>query len=361
MRRLRSFQIGNLIAPHARGLALCLLGGLACNLMDTPLPWMIGPLLAMATARIFGANVDSPRGGRQTGQLIIGCALGLYFTPVVMQTLLSHAVTLVVAALVAIFLGYVCGLVLAKLSGVDKATAFFASAPGGAAEMSVIAERNGASVHKVAMAQSLRIMLVVVVVPSALTLSGAHGTDPYQASPGAVEYPGLALLLLLCVVGALVLSRFKLPNAWMLAPLFVGIAVTVTGTELSAIPLELSNAGQLLLGCALGARFEEGFIKRQPRYVIAVVASVLIAIVLFAASGAALGYLAGIAVPTMILATAPGGIGEMGITAQVLQLGVPLVTAFHLTLLVLLVTITAPLFRLARHYGVKLGRRRNPR
>jgi hypothetical protein len=50
----------------------------------------------------------------------------------------------------------------------------------------------------------------------------------------------------------------------------------------------------------------------------------------------------------MVLATAPGGIAEMCITAKVLQLGVPLVTAAHVTRVIILVTTTAPLFRLLR-------------
>jgi uncharacterized membrane protein AbrB (regulator of aidB expression) len=50
----------------------------------------------------------------------------------------------------------------------------------------------------------------------------------------------------------------------------------------------------------------------------------------------------------MILATAPGGIAEMCITAKVLQLGVPMVTAAHVTRVIMLVTTTEPTFRLVR-------------
>jgi uncharacterized protein len=53
-------------------------------------------------------------------------------------------------------------------------------------------------------------------------------------------------------------------------------------------------------------------------------------------------------VPTMVLATAPGGMAEMCVTAKVLQLGVPLVTAAHVTRVIILVTTTAPTFRLAK-------------
>ncbi|MNU10280.1 putative ammonia monooxygenase [compost metagenome] len=46
----------------------------------------------------------------------------------------------------------------------------------------------------------------------------------------------------------------------------------------------------------------------------------------------------------MILGTTPGGIAEMAITAKVLQLGVPVVTAFHVTRMVFVVIVTGPLY-----------------
>ena len=56
-----------------------------------------------------------------------------------------------------------------------------------------------------------------------------------------------------------------------------------------------------------------------------------------------------VSISTMVLATAPGGMAEMCVTAKVLQLGVPLVTAAHVTRVIILVTTTAPMFRLAKH------------
>ena len=55
----------------------------------------------------------------------------------------------------------------------------------------------------------------------------------------------------------------------------------------------------------------------------------MLAMLVSAGVGWVIGRLAGVSVPTMILAMAPGGIAEMCITAKVLQLGVPLVTAAH--------------------------------
>jgi uncharacterized membrane protein AbrB (regulator of aidB expression) len=47
---------------------------------------------------------------------------------------------------------------------------------------------------------------------------------------------------------------------------------------------------------------------------------------------------------TMILAMAPGGVAEMAITAKVLQLGAPVVTAFHVCRLVAVLVLLEPLY-----------------
>ena len=58
-----------------------------------------------------------------------------------------------------------------------------------------------------------------------------------------------------------------------------------------------------------------------------------------------LARLAGLPWVTVLLGTSPGGIAEMCITAKVLQLGVPVVTAFHVTRYIAVLLCMAPLFR----------------
>jgi len=48
------------------------------------------------------------------------------------------------------------------------------------------------------------------------------------------------------------------------------------------------------------------------------------------AVGVALAWFFGLPIATMIMATSPGGLAEMTITAQALHISVPLVVAFHL-------------------------------
>jgi uncharacterized protein len=119
------------------------------------------------------------------------------------------------------------------------------------------------------------------------------------------------------------------------------------GIEVAGLP-SAPLRGQVLLGCHLGSRFDRASIQSAPRYVAAVSVAIIGALGLSAAFAIGLARLTDVSAPTMVLATAAGGIAEMCITANALQLGVPLITAAHVTRVIILVTTTAPLFCLVR-------------
>jgi membrane AbrB-like protein len=344
------------LLPPLAGLTLGAAAGWICSRIGTPIPWMMGPLVAIALLRVAGANVSAIPGGRQIGQWIIGTALGLYFTPAVVREVTGWWPLLAVGAVFAIALGYAAGIALAHTAAIDRTTAIFGSVPGGAAEMAVLGERFGARVDRVASAQSIRLIIVVTTVPTAYALLGVHGADPYVPGTTTFSAGGFALLMAATGIGGLLVSALRLPNAFVLGSLAVAIPLTAMEINLSATPTLASNAGQCLLGCALGARFERDFFYGAPRFVVAVAATVFGAIVISVAFGWGAAQLVGLHPATVVLGMTPGGIAEMSVTAKVLQLGVPLVTSFHVTRVVALLLCTAPLF--AR---VRAWRQRNAR
>ena len=331
----------------ALAVVLCTLAGTLCAWLKTPLPWMVGPLAMMAFARWRNWPVDAPLIFRDSGQLIIGTALGLYFTPQVMSQISRYLPFMLLAGFVALCTGYLSSLVLRRLyPGMDSSTAFYSCVPGGASEMAVLTERFGGRPDRVAVAQSLRILMVVGTVPFVYTYGGVHGLDVYEPGARVIDLGGMALLFAITLAGGLLLQFGKLPNAFMLGPLFCSITLTAMDVKLSALPVELTNLGQLVLGCSLGAKFEHDFFHSAPRFLLAVAGATLVSVLLLAGFGWALGWIIGVHPATSILATAPGGIAEMSITAKVLQLGVPVVTAFHVSRVVVLVTISGPMYRL---------------
>ncbi len=342
------------IVRVAATLLLALAAAGACLLLHTPLPWMIGPLLATSAASIAGAPTVSVTVLRNAGQATIGLALGLYFTPAVTALVASVWWAIVLAIGWALLLGWGFGQWLyrvhaPRMQGVPvrtlRATTWFASAIGGASEMTLLAERAGARTDLVAAAHSLRLLIVTVTIPFAMQASGLHGLDLLPPANKVVHWGGLALLALTGVAGGFAVRATGRANPWFMGPMLVAIGFTVAGIDLSAMPRELTSAAQLVIAASLGVRFKRAFLHTAPRWLGSVALATVVALMLCAAFGAAIALATGQHVATMVLGTAPGGIAEMSITAKVLELGVPVVTAFQVCRLVAVLMIVGPLYR----------------
>jgi len=331
--------------PVALGLVLAVLAALLFTQINIPLPWLIGPLFGSAVARMANVDIRCPRPLREAGQWVIGTTLGLYFTSAVCATLAAHAGYIVLGVVYAILLGMACAWLLVKLSGADRTTAFFAMAIGGASEMAVQGDRHGGRVDQIAASHGMRMMLVVAIIPLAFQYSGVRGMDPFVPGTRVVDTGGLLLLVLITAGGALLLKRIGWANSWIIGPLLATALVTGNDINLSAMPQWALRLGQLFIGFALGARFSPQFVHTAPRFLGSVLVCTLLAMAVSVGFGLFLASISDIAPATAILATSPGGIAEMALTAQVLQLGVPIVTTFHVIRMTAIVLLVGPLFR----------------
>jgi membrane AbrB-like protein len=334
------------------GFCIALIGALLAVWAHMPLPWMLGALLLTAATRIAGLRTVCPRPARNAGQWVIGASLGLYFTPQVIGHIGSNAGPIIAGMLFALALAFLGTAILRRYTDVDFKTAWFSSAIGGASEMANLAERHGARIDRVATAHSVRVLLVVVTVPFIFQWWGVAGLDPTVPGPRDVHALGLAALVALTIVGGAAFTKFRLPNPWVLGPMLVAMILTASSIELSALPDFVPKAGQLLIGWSLGDRYRPDFFRAAPRFMAAVAGFTILALALAFGVGALLSLWSAAPIPTLILGTTPGGIAEMAITAKVLQLGVPVVTAFHVTRMVFVVIVTGPIYAiLARRQG----------
>lgn len=326
----------------------------ACVALHTPLPWMIGPLLATSLVSMGGGPTESWGPLRNAGQWTIGAALGLYFTPEVVALIggLWWAILLGVAW--ALALGWLFGAWLyrvhaPRMHGVPasmlRATSYFAGAIGAASEMTLLSERENARTDLVAASHSLRLLIVTVTIPFALQWSGLHGLDILPPTVRVVSAPGLALMAVLTGVGALLMDRLGRANPWFMGALLVSMGLTMAGVGLSAVPQPLVNAAQLVIGVSLGVRFRADFLRTAPRWLASVALGTLVLMGACALFAGGLAWATGLPWVTLLLGTSPGGITEMAITAKVLQLGVPVVTALQVCRLIAVLMLVGPLYR----------------
>lgn len=318
-----------------------LLGGWLASLADWPLPWMIGSLLAVILVRCTGWMLTPLPGGRQAGQWIVACAIGLHFTGPVFQQVLGHWWVIVLGACVTVML-CVIGIGVLRRSGVDRATAYFASMPGGASEMVVLGMRHNAEPAKVAAAHSLRLLMVVLIIPALFTFALPDTSAPAQ---GVTHWGWLALLMPLGAGLAIIWRRLGQPNPWMLGPLTVCAVASVWFDLDIVLPPGGGEVGQWLIGCALGCHFDRSFFRSAPAFMLRVVLFTLITMVVAALGAEALSWFADVDDISLMLGMMPGGITELSLTAEALQLSVALVTALQVLRLFLVMFLAEPVFR----------------
>ena len=338
------------LLPAIAALAVALIGALVCVYLKTPLPWLLGPLIAVAVVSMANGKIVEPPLAREAGQWAIGVALGLYFSPDVVREIVRLSPWIALAVIFSILLGWLGCWLLAKTAGTDAPTSFFAMAIGGAPEMAAQAQRNGGQVDRVAASHALRIMLVVLIVPFAFNAMNVHGLDPYAPPAKTFSWIGFIVLVAVTAGAAALMERVGSPVSWMIGPLLAAALITATGNSFSSLPVVVVNAGQLLIGVSLGSRFTPEFFRAAPRFLSAVAAITLLYMLLAAGFGALLARGSGLPWATATIATTPGGIGEMALTAQALELGVPIVTAFHAIRLLALVLTVGAMYRYWRKW-----------
>ena len=317
------------------------LGGCLASLANWPLPWMVGSLLAVIAVRCSGWLVNEIPRGRQTGQWLIASAIGLHFTSEVMQQVLQHFGVILAGALCTLLLSLI-GIFILLCSGTDRATAFFSSMPGGASEMVNLASRHAAQPAMVAAAHSMRLLLVVLIIPALFTWSLPSVDAP---PPAPVSWPWLAVLL---PAGGLLALLWKLlgqPNPWMLGPLTVCAVASATFDLHLGMPEGVGQLGQWLIGCSLGCHFDRPFFRSAPRFMLRILLFTLLAMLAAAGLAEVLGWAATLNQTSLMLGMMPGGITELCLTAEALQLSVALVTALQVLRLFLVMFLAEPLFR----------------
>lgn len=352
----RGAQWAERLAPPALGrlalgLAVGAAGGAAAHAAGAPLAWMLGALFACMFASLAGAPVMVPIWFRTLFLGVVGLFLGESFADLRVEDLARWPVSLAAAALYPAAGGAACYALFRAAARMPRATALLCAVPGGLTAVSLFAAEVGGDERRVALAQSLRVALVVLAAP--VVAFGWLGL-PRPAAAGAhpaalMSAPDAALLTGAALAATLLAGRLRVPLPYLVGPLAVSAALRPAGVVSGALPGWLVEAALTVCGASIGTRFA-GFGLRQ----LAVGAAWTLAgtIVLMAVSwgfAAAVAALTGIGLFAALLAYAPGGVAEMSLIALAIGADPAFVATHHmariLTILIALPALGGPLRR----------------
>ncbi|MEZ2128055.1 MULTISPECIES: AbrB family transcriptional regulator [unclassified Sinorhizobium] len=310
-----------------------------------PLPFLLGPLMLTAVATMLGLPVRTLPFGRELGQVVVGVSIGLRFVPDVAIATLRLIPVMFASTLLVIVATSAAAILLEKLAGIDRRTAFFATAAAGLAEMAVIAHQKGADADTVAIVHLIRVTAIVTTVPFLLAIFGETGQVPEKVVNLAAELLPLAALLAGAAVLAYLLLPMRMPNTWLLAPALLGATIACMGYGPFAVPRVLLNIAQIVIGTWIGCRFRREIVGRLPRVTLAAVGTTAFLLAAAALIASLVGHVAGLPFSTGLLAVAPAGVTEMVLTATAMHLDATTVTGFQIMRIALVMTTIPLVFR----------------
>lgn len=348
--------------PDAREAVLVLLtlaaaaaGGFLFRALHLPLAYILGALVGAALMANLAAPMKGGRPMRQVSQLFVGASVGVLLDAQVLEALFRLFPLMLAVAIAGNFFGLLLAVPIAALSGISRLSSLLSCLPAGMAEMATLARELKADEQSVAIIHTLRVIIVLTLVPIWLVATGHPvRTLPLwpPAQPG--ELATLAGLIVVSLLLALVATRLRVINAFIVAPTLISVLAVAFGFSIPAVPAPLLIAAQIGIGASLGLRFRFDRMRRLPRTVLGgLVSGFILAIVSFFGLGTVIEQFIAIDHVSALLAAAPGGLGEMIATADALGVAAAVVAGFQLTRSIFTNIVVAPLIR--RHVFRQLG------
>ena len=158
----------------APALAGGLAGGLLLVLLQVPAGGIVGAVAGSALSSGVRGFTPPPRAVRGVGMMLLGCAAGARLEPATLVALLHLAAPILLAVAVLLLLDVVLAALLTRRYGVDPVTALLACAPGGVAEMTMMAQDADARIEIVVAVHVVRVATVVLVALPLLLLVLGH-------------------------------------------------------------------------------------------------------------------------------------------------------------------------------------------
>jgi hypothetical protein len=303
-------------------------GAVLAKLIHAPAAALMGSMAAVALYALLGRTVVLAESVRRAALFLLGLAIGAAATPETLRLIPHWPLSLVLLIAATALMSGVAYTIYRRLGGWDRPTALFASVPGALSTVLAVGEARGADMKRVAVAQSIRVVVLAGLAPVLMSGLGAapavHTITP--TDPGVV-WCGVALGGFLTALAA---QRLRWPAPWLLGPFLLSLIVHGTGVAHATMPPLVLDGAYATLGVMAGARFAgtrvQDLVRIAPLAILALLGAGLVGV----SVGALAGILAHTTAAAGILSFAPGGLEVMTALALALHIAPAYVAVHHL-------------------------------
>jgi len=265
----------------------------------------------LAYAIAAPGRLSLPPIGFRLGQAITGVVLGTFLRSSTLTGLGARWLPVALVSIATLAVTIAAGLLLARITRLDRPTASLGMVAGGASGIVGMADELGGDDRLVAFMQYLRVLVITLLTPLLVPLAfGVHGHGSAGTGGSFLgNADGWALTVGLAAVGVLVGPRLRLPAAALLGPLIIAAVLSLTGvTGGVRVPALARETGFALIGLRIGLGFDRQTLRKMARLVVPVAASIAALLVACLLLAWLLELTAHVSLLDAYLATTPGGL-----------------------------------------------------
>nr|WP_280514466.1 AbrB family transcriptional regulator [Chthonobacter albigriseus] len=320
-------------------------GGGLFTALGMPAAWLSGAMVATGVAALLGLEAPVPARFRDIVYVILGISMGSGVTPEVVGRMSAWPATL--AGLALTVAGVTAGsyLFLRRVAGWDPATAYFGSIPGALSMTLATAELSRADLRRVSLSQTIRLFMLVAVLPVVVTSVEQPG-GLVAGLPVLTEPLALLLLAACGIAGSALAVRLRIPAGVLIGAFLASSLLHLFSVVDGVLPDSIQLPAFVALGAFLGMRFAGTSLSMVLGTLAASFGAFAVALAIAAGGAMLAAALSGIPPGQVLVAFAPGGLEAMVILAFVLGVDPAFVAAHHLARFVAM-TVVVPLA--ARH------------
>ncbi|PLR95324.1 AbrB family transcriptional regulator [Bacillus sp. T33-2] len=339
-------------------LLTALAGGIVFSFLQTPIPWLLGPMAAiLITARFRKIEFYWPPGIRDTGLIVVGYSIGLSFTQDALVQIVHKLPSMLVMTVLIVSFCAGIAFVVSRLTGVDYPTVLTGSIPGGLSQMILFAEEvKGIDITTVTFLQVARLLMIVFFVPFIIfgpLLGGVNPGARFASAPGGQIdslFPNGIVFAVICVVFAILGKKLKFPTPFLLGPILGTAILNIADLKGPALHPYILDISQFMIGGYIGLLLKPEKLHHKARVITLALISGMLMIIASLCFSLYLVHRYGISPGTSFLSLAPGGMDQMGILAHEVNADLSMVTGYQLFRLFFIYFAVPPLLRLFFRY-----------
>lgn len=335
---------------------IAVLGGFVFEFLHMPIPWLIGPMLAVFIgSKSLKTGLYWPQFIRDTGLVIVGYSMGLSFTGQAIVEIVRQLPSMLLMTVLLVTFCAVVAVVVSKWLGIDYPTILTGSIPGGLSQMITLAEEmKGIDVTVVTFLQVARLMMIIFFVP-VLIFSPLFGAgEPGAAAPPGYTasappdrlFPEIILFAVLCLLCAVLGKKLKLPTPYLLGPMTAAAIPSIAGVHGPALPPVVLDLSQFMIGAYIGLLLKPDKLQHKLKMISLAMISGIAMIAFSWGTSVVLAQWHGITAATSFLSLAPGGMDQMGLIAHEVRADLSVVSGYQLFRLFFIYFAVPPLLKL---------------